>query len=419
MAPDSPDSPQILASGEPVTLSMLEAWALEWNPSIRQASASAMKSMGFRYQVGRYPNPTVGYSGQQLGDAGTDQHLGFVTQDIILGGKLALNEQVLGHGVQSQLWEVEAQRFRVLTDVRTHYFEAVAAQQRLDAATDFHAVLVKGVKVAEARKEAQEGSQPEVLLARVQKNEIELTQRRSRIAWDAAWKELAATVGLRQIQSTRLENPVRPSTEPRDWDATYADLIERSPELRAANSRVCRAAANVRRQEVQPIPNLELQVAVGHDLATNSQLGQVQAGLPIPIFNNNRGNIDAAQAEYCRALQEVERLKMSISDRLAKAARNFDSARATVDQYEQQILPQSAESLRLSEQAYAAGEFGFLEVLTSRRIYFQANMDLIDARRELSQATATIDGLLLSGGLDQTVDSPEDDGLRGQALSGQ
>lgn len=145
----------------------------------------------------------------------------------------------------------------------------------------------------------------------------------------------------------------------------------------------------------------------------------MQAGLPIPIFNNNHGNIDAARAEYSRAAHEVERIKMSISDRLARSARDFDSARATVDQYEQQILPQSQESLQLSEQAYAAGEFGFLEVLTSRRIFFQANMELIDARRDLSQATATIDGLLLAGGLGQTVDSPDDDNLRGQALSGQ
>lgn len=240
MAPNASDLPQILASGQPITLSMLEAWALEWNPAIRQASASAMKSIGFRNQVGLAPNPTVGYSGQQLFDAGTDQHMGFVTQDIIMGGKLALNEQVLAHSVQSQLWEVEAQRFRVLTDVRTQYYDAVAAQQRLDAATDFREVLVKGVKVAEARKEAQEGSQPEVLLARIQKSEIELTQRRSRIAWDAAWKELAATTGLRQLHSSRLENPVLPSTAPKDWNAVYADLIERSPELRAANARVCR-----------------------------------------------------------------------------------------------------------------------------------------------------------------------------------
>lgn len=416
---DAPEKPATNGSPQTISLSTLEAWALEHNPAIRQASASALKSMGFRNQVSRTPNPTIGYMGQQLGDDGTDQHLAFLSQDIVLGGKLELNDQVLGHGVQSQLWEVEAQRFRVLTDVRLRYYDALAAQQRLGAANEFHKVLAKGVSVAEARKQALEGTQPEVLLARVQLNQLELTQRRSEIAFNAAWNELAATIGLRQLPVAPLEITAGPPTSDRDWNVVYEDLIARSPEIRAASSRVCRAAANVQRQEAQPIPNLELQVAVGHDQATEVQFGQVQAGLPIPVFNKNRGNIDAAQAEYCRALQEVERLKMSIRARLARAAQDFDAARAMVEQYEEKILPQAKESQDLSEQAYAAGEFGFLEVLTSRRVYFEATLELINARRDLAQAAATIEGLLLTGGLDQTVDTPDDDSLRGQALSGQ
>ena len=36
-----------------------------------------------------------------------------------------------------------------------------------------------------------------------------------------------------------------------------------------------------------------------------------------------------------------------------------------------------------------------------------------------NEVSASIDGLLLTGGLNSTVDTPEDDGLRGQSLSGQ
>ncbi len=90
-------------TGTPLTLATLEQLALENNPAIRQASASVSKASGFRDQVGRYANPTIAYSGQQLADAGTDQHMMTLSQDIVTGDKLALNQLVLNQSVQAQL----------------------------------------------------------------------------------------------------------------------------------------------------------------------------------------------------------------------------------------------------------------------------------------------------------------------------
>jgi cobalt-zinc-cadmium efflux system outer membrane protein len=407
------------AANASLSLAYLEQLALENNPAIRQASASASKAAGFRDQVGRYANPTIGYSGQQLGDAGTDQHMLTLSQDIITGNKLGLNQHVLNQSVQAQLWEVEAQRQRVLTDVRTSYYEALAAQRRLALATEFQVVAAKGVRVAQSRKDALEGSQPEILQAEILLQEIELQQQQTRNELTAAWKELTATVGLPDLSLDTLEGELPTTAEARDWNATYEELASRSPELRAARSRVDRASANLCRQDAQVIPNLELQLGVGRDLGTGSDFAQVGVGVPLPVFNRNEGNISAAHAEYCRATQDYQRLRMSLKARLARAAKEHDSALAAVQRYQGQILPKAQQSLTMSEQAYAAAEFNFLQVLTARRTFFESNIRAVDARRQLAQANTLIDGMLLSGGLSDTVDTTEDDGLRGQALSGQ
>ena len=406
-------------AGSPLTLATLEQLALENNPAIRQASASVSKATGFRDQVGRYANPTIAYSGQQLGDAGTDQHMMTLSQDIVTGDKLALNQLVLDQSVQAQLWEVEAQRYRVLTDVRTTYYEALAAQRRLALATEFQVVAAKGVRVAESRKGALEGSQPEVLQSEIQLQEVELQQQQAEFAMQASWNELSAIIGLPDLEISRLQGELPTTGEPRDWEAVYGQLEAQSPELRAACSRVARATANLRRQDAQVTPNLQLQLGAGRDLGTNSDFAQVGVGVPVPIFNRNQGNISAAHAEYCRATQDYQRLRMSLKARLARAAQEHDSALAAVQRYEGQILPKAEQSLRLSEQAYTAAEFDFIQVLTARRIYFDSNLRAVDARRELAQAATKIDGLLLIGGLSDTTDTNEGDALRGQALSGQ
>lgn len=422
------DSDQLqLTSPEPadaapaagMTLEQLQQLALENNPAIRQAAASVQKAIGIRQQVGRLPNPEIGYASSQLGDAQTDQNMGFINQDFVLGHKLSLNERVLDQDVQVQLWEVEAQRYRVFTDIRLRFVEALTAQRRLKLTEEFLKVAEEGVRIAQLRKDAMEGSQPEVLQAEIQMNEVVVSRQRAQFAFDAAWKELAATAGVPDMAPVELIGSLEPDVLSREWDKMYQTIIASSPELRAAYSRIKRARANLERQRAQPIPNLQVQAQGGTDLATNSSLLNLQVGMPIPIFNRNRGNISAAYSEYVRASQDAHRLELSLKSRLAGMAQEFDSASFTVQRYETQILPKARDTLTLSEQAYAAGEFNFLQVLIARRTFFETNLQYVQALSDLAQANATVDGLLLTGGLAPTPDFTGDDGLRGHALSGQ
>lgn len=408
-----------LEDGPGLTLEMIEQLALQNNPAISQASASVSKATGFRKQVGAYPNPNVGYSGQQLADAHTDQHLGYLEQEIVSAHKLKLNRRVLDQEVQSQLWEVEAQRYRVLTDVRQQFYEALAAQQRHDLAVDFQKVAHEGVRIAEIRRKALEGSVPEVLQTEIQLNEVELILQRAEIAYQAAWQQLVAVAGVPQLQPTRLVGVLRVSSERRNWEETSLQLIGSNPTIQAARARVSRAVANMDRQEVQAIPNLQTLTSAGYDYGANHSMIQVQMGIALPVFNQNLGNISAAQAEYCRAAQEVRRLELALQSRLAVAARQYDSAAITVERYESQILPKARQTLELSEKAYGAGEFGFLQVLVARRTFFDSNLQYNQALIELAQAKWLIDGMLLEGGLGETTDTSMDDSLRGQTLSGQ
>lgn len=401
------------------SLAVLESIALQQNPAVLQASASAHKAMGYRSQVGRKPNPMVGYQASQLADRGTDQHVAFIEQDIVLGDKLRKNERVLGQEIQSQLWEVETQRFRVLTDVRQRFYETLAAQRRMDLASEFESVGVQGVSFAEARVNAKEGTRPEVLQAEIQLKQIQLQHQQAEAAFTGTWKRLMATVGIAGDETGVLEGQLPVSVEPRDWDALKSQILSSSPELQGARARLSRARANVDRQQAQAIPNISLLVGAGRDNGTGSGMVNTQVGIPLPVHNRNEGNIAAAQAEFCRASQDVRRTELSIESRLAEAISEFESAAAAVEQYHQEILPRAAETLKLVEQAYKAGEFDFLQVLVARKTYFDTNLEFVTSQLNLARAVVLLDGQVLVGGLDATRDTEFDSALRDQALSGQ
>ncbi len=400
-----------------MTLAQFEELALRNNPTIGQASANVNKAVALRDQVGKFPNPVLGYFGSQIGDAGTDQHGVFIEQEIVRRGKLPLNQQVMQHSIQAQSAASESQTLRVLTDVRTRFFVALAAQEQMRLTSEFEIVASQGVEIASKRKEAQEGSQPELLQAEIQLSEIQLTHQQAEVAFDSAFRDLAAVAGATNLQTGSLEGELSQPSPSFDWEVVYADLLAASPELQAAQARRQQACAQLQRERVQALPNPTLQLGGGVDNGTGSGLLNVQVSAPIPVYNANRGNICAAQADYDRASQEVTRTELAIKSRLAVVSREYDSALAAVRKYETEILPKSKDALELTESLYRAGEIDFLQTFLVRRTWFESNLRYVQSLSELAQARAKIDGFLLEGGLDPADAFDADDSNRERIFS--
>ncbi len=406
--------------GDGITLSEFEQLALDNNPTIKILSAAASRASGIRNQVGKYPNPTVGYFGSQLADRGTDQQGVLFQQQFVRGNKLALNQRVMSRAMQAQMWDVETQRYRVLTDIRIRYYDAVASQRIKKLAEEFAEVTIKGAEIAKARRVAGEGTQIDVLQAQIQMNQIDIRRQQAEFAFQGAWKDLTAIAGMPYLAPTPIVDEMNPELIDQDWDTTYQSLLVSSPELTAAQTRVSQARANLDRQKVQAIPNVTVQLGAGADRATDSGMINLQVTAPLPVYNKNKGNISAAYAQFCQATHEVKRIELEIKSRLARVSQEYDAAKIAVLKYEKEILPKAEETLKLSDKAYQAGELNFLQMLIVRRTYFESNLQAINAIRRLAQAQVNIDGLLLTGGLSQTSGyTAGDAALRGQTLSGE
>ncbi len=172
------------------------------------------------------------------------------------------------------------------------------------------------------------------------------------------------------------------------------------------------------RQEAQPIPNLQAIVGGMHNNANDQNGAMVNLGLPLPVFNDNRGNVQRAVADYHAACANLERLTLQLQAQLAETFGQYEQSRIRVQVFRDRILPRESESLALIEQAYPA-QFDFLRVLSARRSYFEAQLRYLDALVELRKTEVALDGLLLIGGLEEPRNPAFDENLRRQALSGQ
>src|SRR6201996_1306680 len=117
---DGKEDAQDLPAGPAMNLDELEQMALSRNPTLSQVNADLRAAEGAKKQAGLYPNPTVGYYGDEIrgGSYRSGKEGAFVNQTIVLGGKLAAARQAAEQQRLEAVTNIEAQRYRVLNTVR-------------------------------------------------------------------------------------------------------------------------------------------------------------------------------------------------------------------------------------------------------------------------------------------------------------
>ena len=403
-----------------LTLAELEAAALANNPTLRGAAAAVEKARGIHTQVGLYPNPTVGLMTEDVGEDGSaGQHGVFASQTFVTADKLRLNRAVESWEVEGLRHRTEAQRLRVLNGVRRQFFVALGAQRRLELAEELVSLAEEGLSAAEDLFAAEQVARPDVLQVRIQLGEVRIERRDAELDFEGAWRRLVALAGLPDRPVGRLDGELEGPVEGHEFDAPfderYADLLAASPELAAARARVSRARAAVCRQRAQPVPNVLTQASLAYGFGGDEPIGGLQVGLPLPIFNDNRGNVAAAVADLHRAAAEANRLELSLRARLADAVRDYRRATNRVERLSEDVLPAARENLDLTEEGYRAGEFDVVRVFTARRSLFEAELARVAALTDARAADVALDGLLLTDALGEIPDAGGDN-LQGVGL---
>jgi cobalt-zinc-cadmium efflux system outer membrane protein len=383
-----------------LTLEGLIELALANNPTLRQYAARIEVQRGHWVQGGLFPNPNVGYAGFQMGDSGQAGQQGvYLEQPLVAPQKLSLNRATASQDIRRAEQQFAAQRQRVINDVRLRYFDVLYAQRAVEVTRELLRIGQQGLQAAEDLFRGEQVSRIDVLQARVEVHAARINLRRAENRHQAAWQELTAVAGAPHLTLAPLAGDLAGELPVLEFQSTLERIVAVSPELAAAEAGLESARFALARARVEPYPNGDLQYYPQHDNTTTDDIHTVQFYLTVPLFNRNQGNIAAAQARLAAAQGEVERVSLELRNRLAAAFEQYANAQQQAQQYAQSILPDAQESLRLVREAYGSGQIGYLQLLTSQRTYFQANLAYLEALRELRQNVAVIDGLLLVGSL--------------------
>ena len=144
-------------------------------------------------------------------------------------------------------------------------------------------------------------------------------------------------------------------------------------------------------------PNIDTNTVIERDFTTPpfGTAVSLQIGVPLPVFDTNRGNIMAAEAALVRASSEYERARNDLLTNLADTFARYETNRQTAEKYRDSILVDQVRAYRGQYERYQADpDADFNDVVTSQQTLAGTISTYIQLLGDQWQAVADLAGLM-------------------------
>jgi len=412
--PPAPTEPEaiafnemIVAQGEPITLETLEQIAAQNNPTLLQARSQVQGELGKAIQAGLWPNPTLNYIQEQIGVMNTAGEFigGTVSQRIVTGRKLDLSRQKFLTRTKAAEWAALEQQYRVLNDLRVHYFHTQGQFELVQIHRELLKSAEDSVLTARERFNVGQATRAEVHMANVALQRARLDLMKSENEHHQLFESLTAIIGV-DLPLAPLASPLQGDLTPIDYQEALSRLVETSPQIQGARCKLKSDQITVRREIVEPIPDIVVEGGVGFNAEANQVVGDARIGIEVPIYDWNQGTIRQAEADYARQQGEVRRIERMLKHQLSRTYRDYLTALQHVENYEQVILPEARSAYELQLRSYKDNRIAWKEVLHAQKDYFMLRAEYIRNLMMWRETETQIAGFLLHGGLDAPSMTP-------------
>lgn len=411
-------SAQPTASAQPITLGELEQLALQNNPTATGAAAGIEAARGRTRQAGAWPNPVIGYSGEEIRTGNLDprgEHGFFVGQTVPLGGKLRLSQSVLQRTIERAEAVRDLQRLRILSSVRQTFYAVLLKERRIEVHERLAALASEAVGVTAQLFNVGAADRPDYLQVEIESRRLQLQVNRSRNELLAVRAELAALTGVRDVAVRPMAGSIDIAIPELERDHVIRTLLEQSPELRASRADLERTQAVTARTRRDTYPDLFLRGGSAYNREHGEDTGRpigweatLEAGISVPLFNRNAGAVAASRADETRARAEVARLELALQSRATSQFANYLTALRASEAYRTEILPRAEEAYRLYLSRYREMAAAYPQVLVAQRTFFETSNEYLEHLNEAWRAALQLQGLLAGDGLDAPASAADD-----------
>ena len=386
----------------PISLDALVAQALAENPELKFYEAEIAAAKGERKAAGAWANPEIsGEVGRKRvrGDVAAEGTAWAVSvqQAFEWPGRISLRKAIADRQVQFAEAGLDQFRAALAAEVRRRGFALFTAQRRAEAARE---VSGRGEELVATLVQREPAGVTPLLETRAIEASV-IKMRRG--ATEATQEAQSALYELNQLRGLPIQMPLALA----EVSLTFADLpgvdelIRRAARnnftLRQREIELAQQGFKVRLSENEAWPSITVGPQFSQEKAGDREsIGGVGISLPLPLWNRNTGNVEAARARELQAQTSLRLGQREIERKLREQAAAYDLHRKEMARWNPKVAEQLREAAALADRHYRLGAVPLATYLEVQSSYLEAleaiyatQADALNAQAEIELLTGT------------------------------
>ncbi|CEJ83464.1 putative outer membrane cobalt-zinc-cadmium resistance protein czcC [Hyphomicrobium sp. GJ21] len=373
--------------------------ALAANPRLTAAERDIGIAGGLRVQAGALPNPEASF---ELDNAlGTGPYKGVrsaettlqLSQLVELGGKREARVAAGEAGIGMAVWQRRATRLEVLSETAIAFIMIISAQRRIEIFDEQIASFDPLIPLLQKRVQEGASSPAETLRAQVAADLFRVERERAKTLLATARRDLAVLMGDASPQFGKAVGRLASTGLPPPFNAVL-QAIDANPQLARWTAVTAQRNAELLIARLKAIPDLRISAGWRHYQDTNDNAVRLGVSIPLPVFDQNTGNIIAAHETLAKTDAERAINKLVLLSIAGRAYDTLTGALAELKLLRSSVIPNARSAAETILSGYSQGRFTLLELLDVRGSLLQALLREQEAQQNFHIAVATIEGLV-------------------------
>lgn len=361
-------------------------------PRLAEAAASVRQAEGLARQAAARPNPTAGVNIENFSGGGAysgtnNAETTFsLSQPLEVGGKrdarIAAGRAALD-AARARQTQSKADFAFALADA---YALAEAAERRVALAEEAVTLSDETLRASRALVDAGKEAELRTLQAQAAMTAARAGLDAARAERTGAFARLTALAGspvpFTSLTGSLLTGPIQAAPQ------GEVDALA-TPAVVAAQAEREAAARRVRIEKTRAVPDVTVSAGVRRFSGDDSTALVAGVSIPIPVFDQNRGNITAAQGELQAAEARLAAARFDAEADIRTARFQLEAAQTRASAAGEGETS-AAEAFRLTRIAYESGKAPLVELITARRSLAEARAQTIEAQLARLRAEADL-----------------------------
>jgi cobalt-zinc-cadmium efflux system outer membrane protein len=383
-----------------VTLDGLVSEALERNPELKFYEAEIVAAKAGRKTASALANPEVSGSvgnktvrGGGLSTEGVAWSVS-VVQPFEWPGRIGLRKAIANRDVELAQLGYERFKLALAGRVRVLSFGLFAAQEKAAAA---HEVAERFKSLREVLVQRDPAGFTPLLETRVIEA-TELTMQRK--ASDATLATQAALLELNQLRGAAPDahlalSQTHLSFRPAESVETITALARTNNfELRLRAVELVQQGFRVDLAKNERFPAISVGPTISEENAGDRErIIGVGVSLPIPLWNRNKGNIEAATAKRLQAEVSLNVAEREIQRKAIEAALIYETKLREISKWRPDSVAHFKEAAELADRHYRLGAVPISTYVELQKQYLEAVESLLDTKKEALEAAQSLEVL--------------------------